>query len=236
MKIRNQILSALLLGAFATAPAFAGPVIDWDPAYVYGPGASTTVTIPGRRAEGRRHRQHASTACSASSTRTIRPRNTRSSSVVCCAADGRDRHPRVHVLHDELQRRDRSSSTKARRATRRSRRTRRTRSFPSTFQDGVLLLSGVLHVVLHADEQLHGDQVRQHGGQHPLDRRIAAAALQRRKRPALPGPVHGRDHVEPGARCWESRATSSVTMARSTSTARRPTSPSTWGKLKANYR
>ena len=52
MKIRNQILSALLLGAFATAPAFAGPVIDWDPAYVYGPGASTTVTIPGAELKG----------------------------------------------------------------------------------------------------------------------------------------------------------------------------------------
>jgi len=52
MKIRNQILTALLLGAFATAPAFAGPVIDWDPAYVYGPGASTTVAVPGQELLG----------------------------------------------------------------------------------------------------------------------------------------------------------------------------------------
>jgi hypothetical protein len=52
MKIRNQILSALLLGAFVSAPALAGPVIDWDPAYVYGPGASTTVAIPGAELKG----------------------------------------------------------------------------------------------------------------------------------------------------------------------------------------
>jgi len=52
MKIRNLILSALLLGAFVSAPAFAGPVIDWDPAYVYGPGASATVVIPGAELRG----------------------------------------------------------------------------------------------------------------------------------------------------------------------------------------
>jgi len=52
MKIRNLILSALLLGAFVSAPAFAGPVIDWDPAYVYGPGASATVVVPGAELRG----------------------------------------------------------------------------------------------------------------------------------------------------------------------------------------
>jgi hypothetical protein len=51
MKIRNLMLSALILGAMA-APAFAGPVIDWDPAYVYGPGASTTVATPGAELRG----------------------------------------------------------------------------------------------------------------------------------------------------------------------------------------
>lgn len=52
MKIRNQILSALLLGAFVTAPAFAGPAIDWDPAYVYGPGAVVGVVPPGSELRG----------------------------------------------------------------------------------------------------------------------------------------------------------------------------------------
>ena len=52
MKIRNLILSALLLGAFVSAPAFAGPVIDWDPAYVYGPGASATVAVTGAELKG----------------------------------------------------------------------------------------------------------------------------------------------------------------------------------------
>jgi len=51
MKIRNLMLSALILGAMA-APAFAGPVIDWDPAFVYGPGASTTVATPGAELRG----------------------------------------------------------------------------------------------------------------------------------------------------------------------------------------
>ena len=45
MKIRNLMLSALILGAMA-APAFAGPVIDWDPAYVYGLGASRGSPAP----------------------------------------------------------------------------------------------------------------------------------------------------------------------------------------------
>ena len=47
MKIRNLMMGALLLGAVASAPAYAGPVIDWDPAFVYGPGASTTFAVPG---------------------------------------------------------------------------------------------------------------------------------------------------------------------------------------------
>lgn len=51
MKIRNLMFSALILGAMA-APAFAGPVIDWDPAFVYGPGASTTVATPGAELRG----------------------------------------------------------------------------------------------------------------------------------------------------------------------------------------
>jgi hypothetical protein len=52
MKIRNLLISALIAGALASAPAFAGPAIDWDPAYVYGPGASTTVAIPGQELRG----------------------------------------------------------------------------------------------------------------------------------------------------------------------------------------
>jgi len=52
MKIRNLMISALMLGALAAAPAFAGPAIDWDPAFVYGPGASTTVAIPGAELRG----------------------------------------------------------------------------------------------------------------------------------------------------------------------------------------
>jgi hypothetical protein len=52
MKIRNQIVTALLLGAFASAPAFAGPAIDWDPAYVYGPGAAVGVVVPGAELRG----------------------------------------------------------------------------------------------------------------------------------------------------------------------------------------
>ena len=52
MKIRNLMFGALLVGAMAAAPAFAGPVIDWDPAYVYGPGASTTGATPGLELRG----------------------------------------------------------------------------------------------------------------------------------------------------------------------------------------
>lgn len=52
MKIRNLMLSALVLGALAAAPAFAGPSIDWDPAFVYGPGASTTLATPGAELRG----------------------------------------------------------------------------------------------------------------------------------------------------------------------------------------
>jgi hypothetical protein len=41
MKLRDSILSAALLAAFAVSPAFAaGPSIDWDPAYGYQPGAT----------------------------------------------------------------------------------------------------------------------------------------------------------------------------------------------------
>src|SRR5215813_2345690 len=52
MKIRNLMVSALLLGAIASAPAFAGPAIDWDPAYVYGPGAVVGVVTPGTELKG----------------------------------------------------------------------------------------------------------------------------------------------------------------------------------------
>src|SRR5689334_12542875 len=52
MKIRNLTISALLAGALSAAPAFAGPAIDWDPAYVYGPGASTTLAVPGAELKG----------------------------------------------------------------------------------------------------------------------------------------------------------------------------------------
>jgi hypothetical protein len=52
MKIRNLMFSALMLGAVATAPAFAGPIIDWDPAFVYGPGAAVGVVTPGAELRG----------------------------------------------------------------------------------------------------------------------------------------------------------------------------------------
>jgi len=52
MKIRNLMFSALMLGAMASAPVFAGPMIDWDPAYVYGPGAAVGVVTPGAELRG----------------------------------------------------------------------------------------------------------------------------------------------------------------------------------------
>ena len=52
MKIRNLMISALMLGAMATVPAFAGPAIDWDPAFVYGPGAAVGVVTPGAELRG----------------------------------------------------------------------------------------------------------------------------------------------------------------------------------------
>lgn len=52
MKIRNLMFSALMLGAMATVPAFAGPAIDWDPAFVYGPGAAVGVVTPGAELRG----------------------------------------------------------------------------------------------------------------------------------------------------------------------------------------
>ena len=52
MKIRNLMTTALLLGALAAAPAFAGPAIDWDPAFVYGPGAAVGVVTPGTELRG----------------------------------------------------------------------------------------------------------------------------------------------------------------------------------------
>lgn len=52
MKIRNLMFTALVLGAIASAPAFAGPAIDWDPAYVYGPGAAVGLVTPGTELKG----------------------------------------------------------------------------------------------------------------------------------------------------------------------------------------
>ncbi len=52
MKLRNLMTSALLLGALAAVPAFAGPAIDWDPAFVYGPGAAVGVVTPGTELRG----------------------------------------------------------------------------------------------------------------------------------------------------------------------------------------
>ena len=43
MNIRNWLMGALLTGLLAAAPAYAGPFIDWDPMYVYGPGASISI-------------------------------------------------------------------------------------------------------------------------------------------------------------------------------------------------
>jgi hypothetical protein len=52
MKIRNLVFSALMLGAIVSVPAFAGPIIDWDPAYVYGPGAAVGLVPPGAELRG----------------------------------------------------------------------------------------------------------------------------------------------------------------------------------------
>jgi hypothetical protein len=52
MKIRNLMFSALMLGAMASAPAFAGPIWDWDPAFVYGPGAAVGIVTPGAELRG----------------------------------------------------------------------------------------------------------------------------------------------------------------------------------------
>ena len=52
MNIRNWLTGALLAGLLAAAPAHAGPFIDWDPMYVYGPGASTSIVTPGQELKG----------------------------------------------------------------------------------------------------------------------------------------------------------------------------------------
>ncbi|MEP7027482.1 MAG: hypothetical protein ABI960_02695 [Candidatus Eisenbacteria bacterium] len=52
MKLRKLMPLALLLGVLVAPPASAGPVIDWDPAFVYGPGASTTTVTPGAELRG----------------------------------------------------------------------------------------------------------------------------------------------------------------------------------------
>ena len=53
MNLRNAMLAAILGGFLAVAvPAAAGPFIDWDPMYVYGPGASTTLAVPGQELKG----------------------------------------------------------------------------------------------------------------------------------------------------------------------------------------
>jgi hypothetical protein len=52
MNIRNGLLAVILGGLLAAAPATAGPFIDWDPMFVYGPGASTTIVTPGAELKG----------------------------------------------------------------------------------------------------------------------------------------------------------------------------------------
>jgi len=39
MNIRNSLMAVILCGLAFAVPAAAGPFIDWDPMYVYGPGA-----------------------------------------------------------------------------------------------------------------------------------------------------------------------------------------------------
>jgi hypothetical protein len=48
MKTRVAIAVALLAGALAS-PLLAGPVIDWDPAFFYEPGATFNNSIPGNQ-------------------------------------------------------------------------------------------------------------------------------------------------------------------------------------------
>jgi hypothetical protein len=52
MNIRNWLMGALLTGLLAAVPAHAGPFIDWDPMYVYGPGASISIATPGQELKG----------------------------------------------------------------------------------------------------------------------------------------------------------------------------------------
>lgn len=52
MNIRNGLLGAVLMGLVAAAPAYAGPFIDWDPMYVYGPGAGVGIVTPGAELKG----------------------------------------------------------------------------------------------------------------------------------------------------------------------------------------
>ena len=53
MNLRNVMLATILGGFLAAAvPAAAGPFIDWDPMFVYGPGASTTLATPGAELKG----------------------------------------------------------------------------------------------------------------------------------------------------------------------------------------
>jgi len=52
MNIRNGLMALILTGLVFAVPAAAGPFIDWDPMYVYGPGASTTIALPGGELKG----------------------------------------------------------------------------------------------------------------------------------------------------------------------------------------
>lgn len=52
MNIRYGLMGLILGGLALAAPAVAGPFIDWDPMYVYGTGASTTLALPGGELKG----------------------------------------------------------------------------------------------------------------------------------------------------------------------------------------
>ena len=52
MNFRYGLMGLILSGLVLAVPAAAGPFIDWDPMYLYGAGASTTLALPGAEMKG----------------------------------------------------------------------------------------------------------------------------------------------------------------------------------------
>jgi hypothetical protein len=47
MRVAGTLLIAALLAGAAVSPAFSAPIVDWDPAYFWEPGATPTLSLPG---------------------------------------------------------------------------------------------------------------------------------------------------------------------------------------------